>query len=460
MTKCIDISNYQGVIDTSTFKGMKRDIPWVIIRCSYTHRGEFVQDKDKSFEKNIENAYAAGMKIGVYHYSQALSIKEAETEAAYVLKIIKKHKAKISLPVVIDYEFGKRLNASKAKKIGKNGCYAICSAFCEKVKAAGYTPMVYANLNTLNNYISTELPSKYKVWVAQYPYKDRQVSDAPVSELDYKKPYYLWQFTSSGRVPGVGGKVDLSKTKPTAAAYTGALPDFTLHTGDLIAQKAKELAYAFGTPRATYTYPTGKPKEAYKKAISKVYDTSKWGKQTKAGASCDVFVGTTIRASGYDKKYPRGIDEDFKYLPKSALWKKTGKSKIADFRPGDVILYDTHTLIYIGNGYGCEAGYKSKRYGCTVKESDYKPSKYPGFGVWRATKPIRNWLQKGDTGTQVKRMQKFLIWAGYSCGKAGADGVFGKDSDSAVRKFQKANGLTVDGGWGPKCNDKAKTIKR
>lgn len=310
MTKCIDISNYQGVIDTSTFKGMKRDIPWVIIRCSYTHRGEFVQDKDKSFEKNIENAYAAGMKIGVYHYSQALSIKEAETEAAYVLKIIKKHKAKISLPVVIDYEFGKRLNASKAKKIGKNGCYAICSAFCEKVKAAGYTPMVYANLNTLNNYISTELPSKYKVWVAQYPYKDRQVSDAPVSELDYKKPYYLWQFTSSGRVPGVGGKVDLSKTKPTAAAYTGALPDFTLHTGDLIAQKAKELAYAFGTPRATYTYPTGKPKEAYKKAISKVYDTSKWGKQTKAGASCDVFVGTTIRASGYDKKYPRGIDED------------------------------------------------------------------------------------------------------------------------------------------------------
>ena len=449
MTRCIDISNWQGVIATSTFKSMRKDFPWVIIRCSYTHQADFTQDKDKSFEKNIENAYAAGMKIGVYHYSQALSIKEAETEAAYVLKTIKKHKAKISLPVVIDYEFGKRLNASKAKKIGKNGCYAICKAFCEKVKAAGYTPMVYANLNTLNNYISTELPEKYKVWVAQYN-----------DTCDYKKPYYLWQYTSSGRVQGVGGKVDLSKTKPTAAAYTGALPDFTLHTGDLIAQKAKELAYAYGTPRATYTYPTGKPKEAYKKAIPAVYDTSKWGKQTKAGASCDVFVGTTIRSSGYDKKYPRGLDEDCKYLPKSALWKKTGKSKIADFRPGDVILYDTHTLIYIGNGYGCEAGYNSKRYGCTVKEKDYKPSKYPGFGVWRATKPIRTWLQKGDTGTQVKRMQKFLIWAGYSCGKAGADGVLGKDSDSAIRRFQKANGLTVDGGWGPKCNDKAKTIKR
>lgn len=449
MTRCIDISNYQGVVATSTFKAMKKDIPWVIIRCSYTHQADFTQDKDKSFEQNIINAYAAGMKIGVYHYSQALSTKESETEAAFVLKIIKKHKKKITLPVVIDYEFGKRLNASRAKKIGKNGCFKICSAFCEKVKAAGYTPMVYANLNTLNNYISTELPEKYKVWVAQYN-----------STCDYKKPYYLWQYTSSGRVQGVGGKVDLSQTKPSAAAYTEALPDFTLHTGDLIAQKAKELAYAYGTPRATYTYPTGKPKEAYKKAIPAVYDTSKWGKQTKAGASCDVFVGTTIRSSGYDKKYPRGLDEDFKYLPKSALWKKTGKSKIADFRPGDVILYDTHTLIYIGNGYGCEAGYNSKRYGCTVKEKDYKPSKYPGFSVWRATKPLRTWLQKGDTGTQVKRMQKFLIWAGYSCGKAGADGVFGKDSDSAVRRFEKAYGLTVDGVWGPRCNEIAKTIKR
>ena len=57
-------------------------------------------------------------------------------------------------------------------------------------------------------------------------------------------------------------------------------------------------------------------------------------------------------------------------------------------------------------------------------------------------------------------MQKFLIWAGYSCGKAGADGVLGKDSDSAIRRFQKAHGLTVDGGWGPKCNAKSKTIKR
>lgn len=448
MTKCIDISNWQGVVATSTFKAMKKEIPWVIIRCSYTHQAEFSQDKDKSFDKNISNAYEAGMKIGVYHYSQALNTKEAEAEAAYIIKTIKKHKGKISLPVVFDWEFGKRLNATRAKKIGMTGCFQICRAFCEKIKAAGYEPMVYANLNTLNNYISSELPNKYKVWVAQYN-----------DTCDYRRPYYLWQYTSSGRVAGVGGKVDLSKTKPSAATYTGALPDFTLLSGDLLAQKAKELAYAYGTKPSVYKYPTGKPKEAYKKALNSVYNTKGWGKQTKAGASCDVFAGTVIRASGYDKNFPRGLSEDFPYMSKAAF-KKTGKSKYADMRPGDVILYDTHICIYAGGGYTCEAGYNSKRYGCTVKASNYTPSKYKRFGVWRANKAMRGWLQKGDTGTQVKLMQKFLIWAGYSCGKTGADGDFGDATLSAVKAFQKANGLAVDGGWGIKCNAKAKTIKR
>lgn len=218
--RCIDISNWQGVVATQTFKNMKKDIPWVIIRSSYTHtKSPFKMDKDKSFDRNLENAYTAGMKIGVYHYSQATSVKEAEAEADYVIGVIRKYKSKITLPVVFDFEFGSRLNATVAKKLGKNGVMKVISAFCDKVKKAGYDPMVYANLSTLNNYISQALPEKYKVWVAQYN-----------DTLDYKKPCYMWQYTSSGRVQGVGGKVDLSyvigksPTPHKPSKYKGTFP--------------------------------------------------------------------------------------------------------------------------------------------------------------------------------------------------------------------------------------------
>lgn len=229
MKKCIDVSNWQGVIAESTWKGMKKDIPWTFIRCSYTHTASpFRMDKDQSFDKNITNAHNAGMKIGVYHYSQATSVSEAQKEADYVLSVIKKHKSKITLPVVFDYEFGKRLNATNAKKLGKNGVMKVIGAFCEKITKAGYDTMVYANLNTLNNYISATLPETYKVWVAQYP--DKEWNKISPNECAYKKPHYMWQFTSSGRVQGVGGKVDLSYVKGdtpkphTPTTYPGTFP--------------------------------------------------------------------------------------------------------------------------------------------------------------------------------------------------------------------------------------------
>ena len=74
------------------------------------------------------------------------------------------------------------------------------------------------------------------------------------------------------------------------------------------------------------------------------------------------------------------------------------------------------------------------------------------------TLPKRGWFQKGDKGDQVKLLQKFLVWAGFSVGRAGVDGDYGYDTKEAVRAFQSVYGLSVDGGWGKECQDKAKTM--
>lgn len=191
--KCIDTSYWQGKISVENWKKVKKTCKYAILRASYTAQNSFSLAKDSTFDTNIKNAYAAGLKLGAYHYSQALSVAEAKKEAEYLVKQLKKHKSKISFHVVCDWEFGGRLN-SKAVK-GKD-CNAIVNAFCDVIKAAGYKPMVYANLSTLNGYITKP---KYPVWVAQY-----------ADKCSYKKEKAMWQYTSSGKADGISGRVDLS----------------------------------------------------------------------------------------------------------------------------------------------------------------------------------------------------------------------------------------------------------
>ena len=155
-------------------------------------------NRDKVFENNIKNAKKAGLPVGVYHYSQAITVDEAKKEANYVVSIIKG--MKLELPVAFDWEFGGRLNASRAKKNGKAKNKQICDAFCNVIKKAGFEPMVYANLSTLNGYIAEDIYKYWKIWVAQYH-----------STCNYKHKRYLWQYTSSGKVKGLSGRIDMNK---------------------------------------------------------------------------------------------------------------------------------------------------------------------------------------------------------------------------------------------------------
>lgn len=197
---CYDLSNWQGKLSVEYFKGIKKKgVKCVVLRSSYSklaspHR----MFKDDSFDHNVKNAIKAGMHIGSYHFSSAITASEAAKEADFCLKCVEPYKAHIDLPIAFDCEFGEsadaRFTARKAKNIGKAGMWKIVAGFTKKIKAAGYEPMLYANLTMFNNYLPSNAYQKIKIWVAQY-----------YSKCQYNHPYYLWQFTSNN------GKLDENK---------------------------------------------------------------------------------------------------------------------------------------------------------------------------------------------------------------------------------------------------------
>ena len=135
-------------------------------------------------------------------------------------------------------------------------------------------------------------------------------------------------------------------------------PQVAKTAGDKIADCAYKFAYKTNTSKADY--PKGSPVPAYKEALAKVYPNhNKWSDAPSKGASCDVFVGTCVRSAGVDKNFPRGLDEQIDYLPKSSKFKQVSTKSVKN---GDIIVYaktggGAHICI-VYNGKIKEAGYK------------------------------------------------------------------------------------------------------
>lgn len=224
-TKCVDISYWQGKVSVENFKRVKASgINHIIFRTSYTSQSSFSLSKDSVFENNIKNAVRAGIKnFGVYHYSQAISVSEAQREARYCLGIIKPYKQHINMGVFFDWEFGGRLNSSKARSLGRAACTKMCNAWAEEVKAQGYKYGTYASLSVFNNYLNAK-DIKGRIWVAQYN-----------STCSYKGEKYMWQYSSDGRVNGLSGRIDMNYVYSSSTGteldeqkvhklYTGVFP--------------------------------------------------------------------------------------------------------------------------------------------------------------------------------------------------------------------------------------------
>lgn len=157
-----------------------------------------------------------------------------------------------------------------------------------------------------------------------------------------------------------------------------------------ILDMAKKCAWPYGTAKSKYAYPKGSATAEFKKAINKAYpDRSKWGAQTRAGASCDVFVGTVIRASGVDTKFPRGLDGVLKHMKGNSKWQLTAAKNESAMKPGDVVYQEYkgnggHIYIYLGGGKIANAHHSGKTYGIVEKFSSAQPaSKCRIFNVYR-----------------------------------------------------------------------------
>ena len=189
LKKGIDVSRHQGRINWAQVKAS--GIEFAIIRCGYGN--DLVSQDDKWWEYNVSECERLGIPYGVYIYSYATTIAEAESEANHVLRLLKGHAP--SYPVYYDMEddstifVGNRMLGNMAK------------TFCDKISAAGYRPGIYANKNWWNTYLTSSVfnNSSWSKWVAQYNY-----------ECNYQGSYDMWQCTSSGYVNGVDGKVDLN----------------------------------------------------------------------------------------------------------------------------------------------------------------------------------------------------------------------------------------------------------
>lgn len=189
----VDVSEHQGKINWA--KAKKSGVEFAIIRvgCRRLASGQFKEDD--YFYQNMEGAINAGIKVGVYFYSGATTKKEAVKEADYVLKRIKGYN--VELPVFFDIEYHNGARITKALKNKRGKATNICMAFMNKVKKAGYTPMVYTYRNLMNNYLYPQkfVYGRYGIWIADYN---------TVCKFTY--PYVSWQYTSSGKVPGISKK--------------------------------------------------------------------------------------------------------------------------------------------------------------------------------------------------------------------------------------------------------------
>lgn len=181
--KIIDVSEHNGRID---WEEARSHIDGVIIRCGYGM--DQADQDDKYWKRNADECTRLGIPFGVYLYSYADTDAKSRSEAAHVLRLIKGYK--LSYPVYLDLEEekdGTRRQAVRGARI-----------FADIVEDSGYQVGIYANENWYKTIIGSAL-DKYTKWVAKYSSKAPDVPDVDI-----------WQYTSSGSVPGISGKVDLN----------------------------------------------------------------------------------------------------------------------------------------------------------------------------------------------------------------------------------------------------------
>lgn len=191
----VDVSSYSGEIDWQSVKNSGVDFAMIRIGGrGYGDDGALYAD-DKAIE-NITNAKNAGIKVGVYFFSQAITTQEAIDEADYVKKLL--GDIKLDFPVAYDWEIIKDDDA-RTDSVSAAQATECAKAFCERVRQSGYTPMLYSPSQELYFKYDLSRLSDIDIWYCEY-------SDVPTFYYEFS----MWQYSSTATVSGIEGDVDLN----------------------------------------------------------------------------------------------------------------------------------------------------------------------------------------------------------------------------------------------------------
>lgn len=184
--KGIDVSKWNSEID---WQEVKADgVEFAMLREGYGKKNP--NQIDKRFKENYNGAKAAGIPVGVYHYSYADSVADAKAEAQFCLENIKG--MQLEYPIAFDLEDKEQLKLNNRQRTD------IVKAFCSEIEKAGYYVVLYCNLNWWNNYLIKDELKKYDLWLAQWSVAKPSVECG------------IWQYSDCGKIDGINGNVDLN----------------------------------------------------------------------------------------------------------------------------------------------------------------------------------------------------------------------------------------------------------
>ena len=188
----IDVSKYQQNVDWEIVADS--GISFVMIRIGgrgYGQAGNLYTDE--LAQSHYQGARAAGLKVGAYFFSQAISVEEAREEARYALQLTKEWA--LDMPIVFDWEYVS--DTARTANTDAETVTACAAAFCDTILAAKKQAMIYVRPEL--NKLHLEQLAAYDHWVAWY-------SDT----MDYTNEFAMWQYTKTGKVPGISGNVDIN----------------------------------------------------------------------------------------------------------------------------------------------------------------------------------------------------------------------------------------------------------
>ena len=193
----VDVSSHQGEIDWQQVAAAGVD--FAMIRAGYRGYTEGGLFEDERYRANMEGALNAGLDVGVYFFSQAVSEEEAEEEAEFLLTLLEGYD--VVYPVVFDWERQEKEN-SRTRETDGDTMTACTIAFCRAIEEAGYLPMVYFSPSKGYGELDLEQLMEWPFWLAHYT--------ADWQPTSFRYHFHIWQYSNEGRVPGISGKVDLN----------------------------------------------------------------------------------------------------------------------------------------------------------------------------------------------------------------------------------------------------------